>query len=415
MRKHKIWLFVLGIIPSILMVKGTLFSQESSCLKCHLELEDELSQPAQLFQLDIHHEKGLDCSNCHGGNPRAEDIEEAKDSTFKGAPSRREIPRFCASCHSNIDYMREFNPSPRVDQYALYLTSYHGQLWQKGDSKSAVCTDCHQAHGVLPARQPKSSTFAWNIPDTCGRCHSNPEYMKNYSLPTNQVDDYKLSVHAEALYSKKDLSAPVCNDCHGNHGATPPEVSSIANVCRQCHPATAELFTLSPHKSAFDELELAECEACHGNHKVLKPNDEMLGQGEKGVCLQCHEEGTPAFNIAQEMKQKISNLAAKIESVAHLLEQAEAKGIEVSNSRFKLSEASTILVQTRNITHSLDIEKISTMTDKGQQIVDEVEKEGLSALKEAKERRIGLIITTVFILFLAFSLILRIRERKTNS
>ena len=155
-----------------------LFSQESSCYKCHLELGDKPGQPAQLFQVDIHREKGLDCSDCHGGNPRAEDIEEAKDTSFKGAPARRDIPQFCAACYSNIEYMRQHNPSLRVDQYSLYLTSRHGQLFLQGDERTAVCTDCHQAHGILNARQLKSATFPWNIPETCGRCHSDTEYMK---------------------------------------------------------------------------------------------------------------------------------------------------------------------------------------------------------------------------------------------
>jgi predicted CXXCH cytochrome family protein len=415
MRKKNIWLLILGGSLIIWLGKSPLLSQESSCLKCHLKLEDELARPALNFQLDIHQEKGLDCSDCHGGNPQAEDMDEAKDFSFKGAPARRDIPQFCAACHSNIKYMRQYNPSLRVDQYTLYLTSRHGQLFQKGDSRTAVCTDCHQAHGILNARQPKSSTFPWNIPETCGRCHSDPKYMKPYRISTNQVDDYKQSVHAEALYTKKDLSAPVCNDCHGNHGATPPEVASIANVCRQCHPGTAELFAQSIHKPAFDELGLAECEACHGNHKISKPDDRMLGREKGSVCLHCHEEGTEALNLSQKIKQEISSLAQKIAAAAELLAQAEDKGIEVSNSKFKLSQASTILIQTRNLTHSLDLEKISTKTSEGWKIAEEVEKEGLLALKEAKERRIGLIITTLFILIFALSLILRIRERKASS
>ncbi len=96
--------------------------------------------------------------------------------------------------------------------------------------------------------------FPWNIPQTCGRCHADPEYMKPYKIPTNQLAEYKQSVHARALFEKKDLSAPVCNDCHGNHGANPPEVAAVAFVCRQCHPANGELFSKSPHKKAFDAL-----------------------------------------------------------------------------------------------------------------------------------------------------------------
>ena len=133
--------------------------------------------------------------------------------------------------------MRTFNPSLRVDQLSQYWTSKHGQLLKTGDTKAAVCTDCHGVHGIQSVKFPKSPTFPWNIPQTCGRCHADPNLMKDYQIPTNQLEQYKGSVHAQALFDKKDLSAPACNDCHGNHGAVPPEVQSIASVCRQCHPS----------------------------------------------------------------------------------------------------------------------------------------------------------------------------------
>ena len=57
-----------------------------------------------------------------------------------------------------------FNPNLRVDQLSQYGTSKHGQLLKKGDTKAAVCTDCHGVHGIQTAKFPKSPTFPWNIP-----------------------------------------------------------------------------------------------------------------------------------------------------------------------------------------------------------------------------------------------------------
>ena len=120
--------------------------------------------------------------------------------------------------------------------------------------------------------------------------------MKPYGIPTDQIAKYKESVHAAALFDKKDMSAPTCNSCHGNHGAVPPEVKSIASVCRQCHPSTGELFAKSPHKKAFDDMGQSECEACHGNHKIVPPTDgHARAPRTRSVCLQCHDKGSKGY------------------------------------------------------------------------------------------------------------------------
>ena len=92
-------------------------------------------------------------------------------------------------------------------------------------------------------------------------------------LPTNQLADYQKSVHYAALTKGNDLSAPTCNDCHGNHGAAPPGVGAVANVCGTCHAVFATKFATSVHSQIFDK----GCVECHSNHAVLKPSDDMLG------------------------------------------------------------------------------------------------------------------------------------------
>lgn len=408
--KHRSRLPMLALV--FMFAPVFLFSQENSCLDCHLEMEDSLQAPAARFAADIHKEYGLGCQDCHGGNPSREDIELAKDRTFRGVPERTEIPEFCGACHSDSGYMRRFNPNLRVDQLTLYWTSQHGQRLKKGDAGAAVCTDCHGVHGIQAAHFPKSLTFAWNIPQTCGRCHSSAEVMKPYGIPVRQVEDYKESVHAQALFEKKDLSAPVCNDCHGNHGAAPPEVSSIGFVCRQCHSSAGDLFSESPHKEAFDGLGISECEACHGNHKITPPSDEMLAGGEDDVCRQCHDPGTGPHDTGVKIKRQIDEFAASTEASRTLLDEAETKGVEVSEAVFMLQDATTALVLARNLTHSLSPPEIETGLENGLKILGEVNARGEGALREATFRRTGLIIATVFIFLLAVALYLKIRDSR---
>jgi len=411
----RIFLLAVVIVISLLLTPS-LSAQTNSCITCHSQLEGELLQPVGAFKKDIHNQAGLSCTDCHGGNPSQEDIDLAKDNTFKGKPARKDISEFCADCHSNASYMKTFNPSLRIDQLTLYWTSLHGQQLKKGDEKVAVCTDCHGIHGIQSARSPKALTFPWNISRTCGRCHSDKEYMKDYSIPTNQEEEYKASVHAQYLYKKKDLSAPVCNDCHGNHGASPPEVTSIAQVCRQCHPSAGQLFSQSPHKEAFDEMEIHECQACHGNHKILPPSDEMLGTGKEAICSQCHEEGSQAYQVALQMKSGITNLKEKINTANALLTKAYNQGVDVSEAQFKLREANNSLVTARDLIHSLSQKTVGEKIKEGEKVVSEVIQEGQAALKEATLRKTGLIVALIFVFLLAFGIFLKVRQinKKTS-
>lgn len=399
-----------------LLLGGALLAQtKNGCLDCHAKLEDELKAPAEAFKTDIHQQFGLGCADCHGGNPALDDADKAKDKTFRGAPKRAQIPEFCARCHADSGYIRNYNPRLRVDQLELYRTSRHGQLLKKGDTNVAICTDCHGVHGIQTAKHPKSLTFPWNIPQTCGRCHADAARMKDYKIPTDQLALYKESVHAQALFEKKDLSAPACNSCHGNHGAAPPEVKSIAFVCRQCHPSAGELFSKSPHKKAFDDAGFSECEACHGKHKIVRPSDDMLGTGKDALCVQCHEAGSKPYAAAGRIHDLVVDFRGGIERDQVLLDQAERKGVEVSDPKYKLQEIHTLLVTVRNLTHALDPADLEVKVAEGKTLLAAVQASGEAALREAKLRRAGLVVATALLILFAFAFYLKIRQMKGKS
>ncbi len=406
MKILKLGLMIGGALLAPLMAYG----QESSCIACHSQLDDELRAPVSAFTADVHSDIGLGCQDCHGGNPEEEEIDLAKDKSFKGAPTRREIPLFCGGCHADGARMRAYNPALRTDQLSQYETSRHGQLLETGDTKTAVCTDCHGVHGILSAKLPKSSTFPWEIAKTCGRCHSDPVYMEHYRIPTDQVDDYKASVHASALMDKKDLSAPTCNDCHGNHGAYPPDVNSVASICRRCHPSTGELFIKSPHKKAYDDMGVGECEACHGNHKISRPTTEMIGTSEGATCTQCHDADSRGFEAAAEIRRILDGFEAEFTSTEDLLKVAKRKGVEVSDAEYGLREVNTFLVSVKNLTHGLDTAEIAKTAAEGEAALSEVRKAGEKALHEARFRRQGLAVTTAFLVLLAVALALKVRK-----
>jgi cytochrome c553 len=256
----------------------------SACIACHAELDDGEAGLLHWWPRDVHSEVGLGCEACHGGDPSpemADDPEASMDPArgFKGMPNRFEIPAFCGDCHANADYMKRYDPQARVDQLPEYLTSVHGRLNAGGDPVPAVCIDCHGAHGIRSSDSPDSPVFATNVPKMCATCHEDAALMDSYGIPANQYQLYLESVHGSALLERGDNAAPACNDCHGNHGATPPGVQSVANVCGQCHGREAKLFRASFKKELFDSMDVGECAVCHENHGIAHPTPESFRSG----------------------------------------------------------------------------------------------------------------------------------------
>jgi predicted CXXCH cytochrome family protein len=333
---------------------------------------------------------------------------------FIGKPKPSDIPALCGRCHSNAAFMKAFNPSLRVDQEREYGTSVHGQLLKKGEQKVATCVSCHGEHGVRAINDPQSKVYALNVAETCGACHAKPDYMKSFNIPHDQYDKYKTSVHAKALYDKQDLAAPTCNDCHGNHGAAPPGLASVANVCGQCHVRQAGLFQSNPHKTVFGLMQVGECVQCHSNHGIQPPSDEMLGVGEKSACTQCHGQGDSGYAAAKQMRERIDQIAASISRATEILDRAERAGMEVSKPRFELNDAKDALTQSRVLVHTFSPAEIDKVIDSGVEVSNRSYEAGGAALNELSFRRKGLAGSLFFILLLALLIYLKVRELESR-
>jgi hypothetical protein len=89
------------------------------------------------------------CTACHGAHGML-------------APSS---PRFgqamvarCSGCHEH--YAETFDES------------YHGQATALGSEVVATCQDCHSAHRVYPASDPRSTVSQQHLLETCRKCHT---------------------------------------------------------------------------------------------------------------------------------------------------------------------------------------------------------------------------------------------------
>ncbi len=328
---------------------------QTSCTSCHTD-------KSAFAAADVHAQVGLSCHDCHGGNPDpalADDMAAAMDASFKanpyaGTPKRAGIPEFCGKCHSSASFMRRFNPAGRVDQVTEYWSSRHGQGLRNGDTNVATCVDCHSVHDIKRRTRPDSPVHPTHVAETCSRCHSDAKLMTPYRdaggrpLPTDQYAKWRVSVHAKAMFEKSDMTAPTCNDCHGNHGATPPGVESVSFVCGQCHGREAELFRASRKHDqwmAHNELmagaecrdchegqrasikmnHFSECVSCHENHGVLRPTVAMLGVLPETPCAFCHEGIGPLAERVAEPKKKATSYANMRKA---LMARADQLGLE---------------------------------------------------------------------------------------
>lgn len=390
---------------------------QNNCVDCHRELEDDaLTPPATAFEEDVHAAAGLTCASCHGGDPAANvddgEYERAMDPKkgYIGVPKRSDIPNMCGRCHSDPAYMHEYDPNVAVDQAAQYWTSVHGKKLRAGDEKVAECASCHQAHGILAVKDPRAPVYPTQIPETCGNCHGDAQYMSDYGIPTTQLEEYRTSVHGHALFVEGDLGAPTCNSCHGNHGAAPPGVDSVSRVCGTCHAMQREFFAASPHQEAFQSMELPECEACHGNHATTPPSDSMVGTAEGSICLDCHAEGEDAYLAAATIGERIEALKAAETRARELIDIAGRAGMEVSDAEVALIDANQALVQARNMVHTFATAPVSDKVKEGLAFTQSAEDMGVAALKEIDYRRIGLAVSLLFILILVLGLYLKIRQ-----
>jgi len=408
------------VIAFLLFQVKTAFSKDS-CYECHLKLTDEkMRLPAEKWEKSVHRSVNVSCSDCHGGDPSIND-ENAMDETkgFKGSPSKRDIPEMCGRCHSDPERMKIYNI--RTDQLSEYKTSQHGKLlYEKNDQKVAVCTDCHNSHDILKKNEPLSPVHKFNIPNTCAKCHADKEYMKEYGIPTDQFEKYSKSIHGAILSGKfKEKNAelaPACSDCHGIHGATPPGVSAISEVCGICHGMVADYFKRSPHSSALLEGTGPRCVDCHGYHDIEPATTEMFSF-EKGICNKCHTRESPQASVIDSFFKGLSTAKSISFEIEKSLNEAKNSGRHIEELFLKFANVKNDLIKARAITHTLDAKEVFFHLTNATSMMEEIRGRIKKIEEEIKFRKkFGLIVDIILIFLISIILVLRwnLKQRRAE-
>jgi len=241
MKKIIFFAFTFFLLNGFFFLHGKAPESSDQCFVCH----EQLGGVADLFKKDIHFQKGISCSGCHGGDSKTDDMDKAmsKSAGFLGIPKGDDISLRCANCHAKKEMMQKYGSHLPTNQLDLLKVSVHGKLSTTGKEKIVQCITCHYAHGIVPVKNPTSLVYPLNIPNTCGKCHSNAKYMQTYnpSLAVDQDAKYRTSVHG-MLNAKGDPKPAECASCHGSHGirATADTKSqvyalNIPETCSKCH------------------------------------------------------------------------------------------------------------------------------------------------------------------------------------
>ena len=250
------------------------------CAICHSRVVDMYAKSSHGRLADRGDPDAPICIDCHGRH----NVKERRDPMSPTYP--RNVPKLCDECHfaGGVAAVRRANrgEAGMADQYPM---SIHAKgLLESGLVVTAMCTDCHTAHGVLPSADTASSVNHNHVAATCGKCHN------------GIYEQYAASIHSPII-TKTEKRLPSCNDCHQSHTIMRTDQEGfkleIMNQCGRCHEEVMGTYFETYHGkvSKLGYTAAAKCYDCHGAHNILPPDDptSMLSrQNIVTTCAKCH-------------------------------------------------------------------------------------------------------------------------------
>jgi Cytochrome c3 len=419
---------------------GSLTPDTNTCYTCHTAIDSTQHDIADQWKASVHGQNGVACADCHGGDPTSDQVTIAMSPAkgFRGVPTRTDTVALCGNCHSDVDRMRQFQIP--TDEYSKYKASVHGErLLNSGDTRVAICTDCHGTHDVKKASDPTAKVYPLNVPALCASCHSDANLMAPYGIPTNQYDIYKQSVHGQALLVNSDLRAPTCASCHGSHDAKPPTSADVVQVCGKCHTATEALYEQSLHSTLTVG---PKCWTCHGTHDVALPDESRFlhttaieincatchNPVDKSLklnvnqfvndadrrCDTCHHTDSIDYAQAKSIHDELAKASTAYADAQAKIKEAADVGMIVSDADVQLTEANTNLIQARAAVHTTKLTVVAPLAETAVTKANEARDFAESRLAESVFRREAMVVVLVLILVNVFALIL-IRRRLDHS
>ncbi len=228
------------------------------------------------------------------------------------SPTAAPASNSCVDCHLALDDPRVTPPVKSFADDVHARAGFTCVFCHGGDLRQEDQEGAHDRRkGFLGKPSPRQ------IPELCGRCHSDPALMKQYD-PSQRVDqlaEYKTSEHGKKL-AEGDTRVAQCASCHLAHGIQPVKdsrspVSSgkVAATCNRCHGNAALMaryqlpadvyakWSRSVHheaRVARGDLSAPTCNSCHGNHGAAPPKVSSVAN----VCGTCHVTFADQFKLS---------------------------------------------------------------------------------------------------------------------
>jgi predicted CXXCH cytochrome family protein len=221
--------------------------------------------------------------------------------------------------------------------------------------------------------------------------------MAPYGGTSKPFASYMKSVHARKLFQEGNENAPVCVDCHGVHGAAPPDYSNVDRVCGRCHTTTRHYFVSGSHAPELKNPDLPECSSCHDHHAVAASLDTDFG----ALCLTCHDEESGPAALGDRIEVLVRTAADEIEKADSLVAEAEKIPLDVRDHGARLREARTYLTEVLPVSHAVSLEPIEELTRRARSIASEVESEIHGKLRDHSTHRFGLVAFWFYVLLTA--------------
>jgi len=251
------WSTVAFLLALAFNVLGANAPKSADCIACH-------DDKGASFQGSVH--GSLSCTDCHTDK-------NAYPHAANAAPVK------CDTCHAE--------PALGV------AASVHASV-----SKQA-CEGCHgDAHAILAASNPKSKTYATNLPRTCGTCHGDAKLTKQHGL-TEVYSQYMDSIHGFALTRDGLLVAASCSSCHGSHKilsktnpASRTNRANVAATCGTCHAGPKQDYMAGIHGqgASMGDTRAPVCNDCHTAHQIADVRTAAWQMKTTATCGRCHRD-----------------------------------------------------------------------------------------------------------------------------
>ena len=210
----------------------------ATCARCHGDPDVirrghiKIGNVAALYEDSIHGravlKSGLvsapNCKTCHGMH----DIRRSSDTASR--IFRGNVPSTCGSCHEGIQ--------------RLYREGVHGKGFLEGNARAPVCTDCHTAHNI---RQADVEAWRLDVVRECGNCHaeSGETFRDTYHGQVTNLGFARIATCSDCHQAHDILPA-------ADPRSTVSATGRIA-TCQKCHPGTNENFArYDPHPRPKD-------------------------------------------------------------------------------------------------------------------------------------------------------------------